>query len=158
MKKQLIGGFASILVLTIVFSSIQSTSAVSYYGHDGSVSEYLEKVVVKPYPGKKDYWVYIVKACATTHNLGVAGVILKSDIDTEKLGVGKSIGKGKCSSYGATMKAKDGTTLGAELILTHEALEKYQNLVKSIPGKSTKDIKSTMEEISFYRSILGGLV
>jgi hypothetical protein len=158
MKKKLIGLAASILAISLIFSSVKSTEAISYYGHDGSVSEYLEKVVVKPYSNKKDTWVYIVKACATDHNLGVAAVVLKSDIDREQLGVSKSIVKGNCSHYGAVMKAKDGDTLGAELILTHEALEKYQGLVKSIPEKSTQDIKSTMKEISFYRSILGGLV
>lgn len=158
MKKQLIGLILAILVLTIIFSSFQSTGAVSYYGHDGSVSENLQKIVVKPYPGKKDLWVYVVKACAKTHHLGVAGIILKSDIDTVKLGVNKIIVKGNCSSYGAIMKAKNGNTLGAELIQRHEALEKYDSLVKSIPGTSKNNIKGVMKEISFYRNILGGLV
>ncbi len=158
MKTKLLGFAASILGITMIFSSATSTDAVSYYGHDGSVSEYLEKVIVEPYSNKKDHWVYIVKACAATHNIGVAGIILKSDIDSEKFGVNKSIPKGKCAHYGTVMKAKDGQTLGAELILTHEALEKYHSLVKSIPEKSDKDIKRTMKEIAFYRSILGGLV
>ena len=146
MKKYLIGGFSSIVVFTLIFASIQSTEAASYYGHDGSVSEYLEKTVVKPYPGKKDTWTYIVKACATTHNLGVAGVILKSDIDQQVLGVNKSIAKGKCTFYGAVMKAKDGKTLGAELILTSQAVEKMEKILKDSHSVSDKERQTLMKE------------
>ena len=53
MKKKLLGFMTSILAFTLIFSSTTSSDAVSYYGHDGSVSEYLEKVVVKPYAHKK---------------------------------------------------------------------------------------------------------
>ena len=158
MKKQILGPFSSILVLTIIFSSLQTSSAQNYYGHDGSVDEYLEKIVVKPYPSKKDYWTYIVKACAKDHSIGVAAIILKSDIDQKSLGVNKSIAKGKCSYFGSVMKAKDGKTLGAELIERQEALDAFDNAVKSIPGSSQKQIKSINKDIYFYRSILGGLV
>lgn len=154
MKKSLIGSLLSVLVLTIVFSPIQSTDAQSYYGHDGSVDEYLEKVVVKPYPAKKDYWTYIVKACADSHNLAIAEVILKSDIDKKILGVNKSIVKGKCSTYGAVMKAKDGGTLGADLIEKHEALEQMEKILKEGSNISTKDRKSSMKEfIRLYTTI-----
>jgi len=146
MKKYLIGGFSSILVFTMIFASIQATEAIPYYGHDGSVSEYLEKSVVKPYPGKKDTWTYIVKACATSHNIGIAGVILKSDIDKQVLGVNKSLAKGKCSFYGAVMKAKDGKTLGAELILTSQAVEKMEKILKEGPTVSPVERKQMMNE------------
>jgi len=146
MKKYLIGSFSSILVFTLIFTSVQATEAISYYGHDGSVSEYLEKSVVKPYPGKKDTWTYIVKACATTHNLGIAGVILKSDIDKQVLGVNKSLAKGKCAFYGSVMKAKDGKTLGAELILTSQSVEKMEKILKDGPNVSPVERKNMMNE------------
>ena len=146
MKKHLLGGFSSILVITMIFASVQATEAIPYYGHDGSVSQYLEKSVVKPYPGKKDTWTYIVKACATTHNIGIAGVVLKSDIDKQVLGVNKSLAKGKCSFYGAVMKAKDGKTLGAELILTSQAVEKMEKILKDGPTVSPAERKNMMKE------------
>ena len=146
MKKQIIASITSILVLTIIFSPMQSSEAASYVGHDGSVSEYLEKVTVKPYANKKNYWSYIVKACADEHNLGVAGIILKSDTEQIVLGVGKSIKKGNCSYYGAVMQAKDGKTLGAELIQTHEALAKQSQLLKDSKNASGSQKKSMMEE------------
>jgi len=146
LKKYLIGGFSSVLVFTLIFTSIQSTEAISYYGHDGSVGEYLEKTVVKPYPGKKDTWTYVVKACATSHNIGIAGVILKSDIDQQTLGVNKSLAKGKCSFYGAVMKAKDGKTLGAELILKSQAVEKMEKILKDGPNVSDAQRKNMMKE------------
>lgn len=155
MKKQLIGGIASVLVLTIVFSSIQTTEAVTYAGHDGSVSEYLEKVVVKPYSNKKDYWTYIVKACATTHNIAIAGVILKSDIDQQVLGVNKSIKKGDCSQYGAVMKAKDGSTLGAELIQKHEALERMEQILNDRNNVSMAERKTMMKEFTSLYTMIG---
>ena len=146
MKKYLIGGFSSILVFAMIFASIQSTEAVEYYGHDGSVSKFLEKSVVKPYPGKKDTWTYVVKACATTHNLGIAGVVLKSDVDQQVLGVNKSLAKGKCTFYGAVMKAKDGKTLGAELILTSQAVEKMEKILKDSHNVSDAQRKTMMKE------------
>lgn len=155
MKKQLIGGIASILVLTIAFSSIQKTDAVSYYGHDGSVSEYLEKVVVKPYANKKDTWSYIVKACATTHNLAIAEVILKSDIDEKVLGVNKIIKKGNCSQYGAVMKAKDGSTLGAKLLQKHEVLDRMEQILKDSNNVSKTQRKELMKEFTTLYTMTG---
>lgn len=152
MKKQIMGSISSTLVLTIIFSSIQSTEAVPYYGHDGSISENLEKIVVKPYATKKDYWTYMVKACATTHNMGVAGIILKSDMDQQVLGVNKVIMKGKCSIYGAVMKAKDGSTLGAELIQTGDAVSKMQQILKDSHTASISQRKDMMKEfMQLYR-------
>ncbi|HUU48833.1 MAG TPA: hypothetical protein VMW55_08635 [Nitrosopumilaceae archaeon] len=155
MKKQLIGAIASILVLTIIFSSIQSTDAQYYSGHDGSVDEYLEKVVVKPYGAKKDYWTYIVKACATKHHIAVAEVILKSDIDKKVLGVNKSIIKGNCVSYGAVMKAKDGKTLGAELVEKHEAVEKMVQILKDSQDASKLQRKNMMKEFMRLYTTIG---
>jgi hypothetical protein len=155
MKKQLIGSIASILVLTIVFSSLQSTDAQSYYGHDGSVDEYLEKIVVKPYGNKKDYWTYIVKACATTHSIAIAEIILKSDIDKKVLGVNKAIVKGKCYNYGAVMKAKDGKTLGAELVEKQDALEKMEKILKDGPSVSKSERKSLMKEFMRLYTTIG---
>ena len=155
MKKQLIGGFASILVLTIVISSVQPTHAVSYYEPNSSVSKYLEKVVVKPYSAKKDTWSYIVKACATTHNLAIAGVILKSDIDQQVLGVNKIIKKGNCSQYGAVMKAKDGSTLGAELIQKHEAVQRMEQILKDKSSLSTIQRNTLMKEFMNLYTMIG---
>jgi hypothetical protein len=154
MKKQVIGGLASILVTTLIISQLQSSDAVSYSGHDGSVSKYLEKVTVKQYANKKDYWVYEVKACAKTHNLAIAEVILKSDIDKQVLGVNKVILKGKCSHYGAVMKAKDGNTLGAELVQKHQAVEKMEQILKDSKNASKSQKKIMMNEfIRIYTTI-----
>ena len=155
MNKKITGGFASILVLTIVFASIQSTDAQYYSGHDGSVDEYLEKVTVKPYGNKKDHWTYIVKACATTHHIGIAEVILKSDIDKKVLGVNKSIIKGTCSSYGAVMKAKDGKSLGAELVEKYEAVEKMEKILKDASSGSKNERKSLMKEFMRLYTTIG---
>ena len=155
MKKNLIVIFAFTLVATLIFTVTQSSEAIPYYGHDGSVSEYLEKIVVKPYSGKKDTWTYIVKACATSHNLGIAGVVLKSDIDQQVLGVNKSIVKGKCSFYGAVMKAKDGKTLGAELILTHQAIEKMEKILKDSQNVSETQRKDMMKEFMRMYAMTG---
>ena len=124
MKTKLTTIIASLTIASLLFSVYQPGNAISYYGHDGSVDNSITKVKVEPYKGKPGYWVYLVKVCADDHNLGVAAVILKSDIAKKELGVNKSIKKGDCSHYGAVMKAKDGNTLGAELIERHEALEK----------------------------------
>ena len=159
MKKKLTGITVSVIAVTLLLTAYQPTNAQYYYGHDGSIDKYMQKVKVEPFKGKKDFWVYIVKACATDHSLGVAGVILKSDIDQKNLGVNKNIPKGKCSHYGAVMKAKDGSTLGAELIERHEALSEVSSLKNSLNGDlSRKQIQSIMKEISYYRNILGGLV
>ena len=149
---------ASLTIASLLFAVYQPGNAVTYYGHDGSVDDYLTKTKVEPYKGKPGYWVYLVKACATDHNLGIAAVILKSDIAKKELVVNKSIKKGECSNYGAVMKAKDGNTLGAELIERHEALEKYNQILNDMSGKSIKEKKELRKELYSYRVILGGLV
>jgi len=149
---------ASLTIASLLFAVYQPGNAVTYYGHDGSVDDYLTKTKVEPYKGKPGYWVYLVKACATDHNLGIAAVILKSDIAKKELVVNKSIKKGECSNYGAVMKAKDGNTLGAELIERHEALAKYNEILNDMSGKSIKEKKELRKELYSYRSMLGGLV
>ena len=149
---------ASLTIASLLFAVYQPGNAITYYGHDGSVDDYLTKTKVEPFKGKQGYWVYIVKACADDYNLGVAAVILKSDLDTKVLGVNKSIKKGECSHYGAVMKAKNGNTLEAELIERHEALEKYNQILNDMSGKSIKEKKELRKELYSYRVILGGLV
>jgi len=136
---------SSILITGLTLANFQQGNAIQY--NDGSVDEYLTKVKVEPYKGKNDLWVYIVRACATDHNLAVTEVILKSDIDQKVLGVNKTIAKGKCLSFGAVMKAKDGNTLGAELIEKHEAISKMQNLINDMPNLTKNEKKSAWKEL-----------
>lgn len=158
MKKTILGIIAIGSLMGIIFVPQKDSEAVTYYGHDGSIEKHLTKTKVEPYKGKPGLWAYIVKACATDRNLGVAAVILKSDLEQQVLGVNKNISNGQCSFYGAVIKAKDGKTLGAELIEKHEALQKYNQLLDNYP-KMTKSQKTlASKELSFYRSILGGLV
>ena len=61
-------------------------------------------------------WNYTVKVCANDYPMAIHSVILKSDMDKQVLGFNKTIKKGDCTYAAAVMKAKDGKTLGAELI------------------------------------------
>ena len=158
MNTKIMAVLASAIVSSLLFSVYQPGNAVTYYGHDGSVDEYLEKAVVKPYANKKDMWVYIVKACATDHNLGIASITLKSDMTEIVQNVNKSISKGNCSYYGAVMKAKDGSTLGAELIERHEALQKYNEVLNSDAKLSKSAQQERQKEIIKYRIMLGGII
>ena len=158
MKTKLMIVFASVIISSLLFSVYQPGNAVSQYGHDGSVDEHLTKIKVEPYKGKPGLWVYIVQVCATDHNLAVASVILKSDIAQKDLGVNKSITKGNCSNYGAVMKAKDGSTLGAELVERHEALQKFNDALNSESKISKSEQQKRQKEITSYRMMLGGIV
>lgn len=159
MKTKLTTIIALITIASLLFAVYQPGNAVTHYnGHEGSVEKYLTKIKVEPYKGKQGYWVYIVKACADDYNLGVAAVILKSDIAKKELGVNKTIKKGECLHYGAVMKAKDGNTLGADLIERHEALQKYNEILSEMSGKSIKEKKELRKELYSYRIMLGGLV
>jgi hypothetical protein len=155
MKTKLVIVITSIVAASLIFTTTQSSSAVTYSGHDGSVDKYLSKVKVEPYKNKKDLWVYLIKACATDRTLAVAGVILKSDIDTKVLGVNKNIRKGDCSSYGAVMNAKDGKTLGAELIEKHEALDRMQQILDDINTKNKVQKELAKKEYSELRQMTG---
>ena len=142
---------ASIVAAALVLSSYQSGSAVQYEPDD----EYITKVKVEPYKGKQDLWVYIVKVCAEDKSLRVVEVILKSDMAEIREGVNKSIPKGKCSFYGAVMKAKDGSTLGAELVEDHEARDKISQLKSEIPNLSKQQLKTAIKEYLHYIALLG---
>ena len=116
----------------------------------------------KPKPNRtkdsQENGAYIVKVCADDHSLGIAAITLKSDVAKKELGVNAVIKKGDCSHFGAVMKAKDGNTLGAELIEKHEAFQKYQKALNSNGKVSAKEQKIRQHEITFYRTMLGGLV
>ena len=135
------------LVCSLVIAPLQNTEAASYVSGDGSVSKYLTKMKVEQYKKGSPYWSYIVKACATDYPLAVAMVDLKSDVEKVTLGVNKVIPKGQCSFYGAVMKANDGKTLGATLILKTDALTEAQNILAKLPSTTQKDqsIKRLME-------------
>ncbi|EGP94257.1 hypothetical protein MY1_1502 [Nitrosarchaeum koreense MY1] len=88
-----------------------------------------------------------MKACATDYPLAVAMIDLKSDVEKVTLGVNNVIPKGHCSFYGAVMKANDGKTLGATLILKTDALAEAQSILSKLPSTTKKDtsIKRLME-------------
>ena len=149
----------SITIASLLFSVYQPGNAVTYYnGHDGSVEDNITKVKVEQYKGKQGHWTYLIKVCVDDHNIAVASVILKSDIAKKELGVNKTIKKGDCSSFGAVMKAKNGSTLGAELIERHEAIQKFYELINDDSEKTIKQQKALQKEITHYRIMLGGLV
>lgn len=78
MKTKLIASIITIFVIILAVSSYQPINAATYTGHDGSVDKYLTKVKVSKLKGT--LWAYIVKACATDYSMGIAEVILKSDM------------------------------------------------------------------------------
>lgn len=158
MNTKLMVIITSVIASSLLFSVYQPGNAIPYYGHDGAVEEYLTKIKVEPYKGKQNLWVYMVKVCATEHALGVANVTLKSDIDQKVLGVNKSIVKGDCGYYGAVMKAKDGNTLGAELIERHEVLQKYNEALNMDSKLSKSAQQERQKEITSYRMMLRGMV
>ena len=143
---------ASLAIASLLFASYQPGNAKTYYNHDGTVDKHLTKIKVEPYKGKKDLWVYLVKACATDRNLSIAAVTLKSDMSEHLLGVNKSIKEGDCSVYGAVMKARDGNTLGAELIERHEAVQRMQDLME---GEAKHMPPEDRDEISRLQFITG---
>lgn len=143
-KTLLIIAVISMISTSLFVSTQQLTSAQTYSNSYGSDDKYLTKVKVEKIKG--NIWAYIVKACATDRHMAIASVILKSDIDERLLGVNKNLGKGHCTYYGAVMNAKDGKTLGADLIEKHEALEKLKN--SPINSKKTT---LQQQELAYYR-------
>jgi len=139
-----------ILITSLASANFQQGNAIEY--HDGSLDEYMTKVKVEPMRG--NLWSYIVKVCPDDENIRVAEVILKSDIEEIRLGVNKVVGQGKCGYYGAVMKAKDGSTLGAELIEDHEAREKILQLESEIPNLSGRQSAAANKEIIHYKFVL----
>lgn len=156
MKTKMMVG-ALLAIATLLFSAYQPGNAVTYYGHDGSVDKSLTKIKVEKMKNKGNVWVYIVKACPD-YNMAVGGVILKSDMEQHLMIVNKNIKKGDCSYYGATMKAKDGKTLGAEIIEKHEALAKYNELTKGLGKMNSNQKTNAILDMLDYRKMLGGLV
>lgn len=153
MKKTVLGAMSAAALLGMIFVPIPSSNAATYgaySGHDGSISVNLEKVTVEPYKGRPGLWVYIVKACAGVYPLSVAGVILKSDVEQQTMGVNKTIQKGECSHYGAVMKAKDGKTLGAELITKGDAAKKITDILNDKTMTSKQKTTAFKELLKLY--------
>lgn len=148
MKKLIIVVVISVIVASLFLSTQQPSDAQTSSSTYGYVDNYLTKVKVEKMK-HGSLWAYIVKACATDRHLAIAAVVLKSDIDEKFLGVNKNLRKGDCTYYGAVMNAKDGKTLGAELIEKHEALEKLQKSYGS-PKQSQNEIR----ELFFYKRML----
>jgi len=140
---------AGILITSLASANFQQGNAVEY--HDGSLDEYMTKVKVEPMRG--NLWSYLVKVCPD-ENIRVAEVILKSDMEEIRLGVNKVVGQGKCGYYGAVMKAKDGSTLGAELIEDYEAREKILQLESEIPNLFGRQATAANKEILHYLFVL----
>lgn len=155
MKKRIALTITSILAMSMFFSVYQPTDAVPYYNHDGSVDEKMTKHTVEQLKNKKDHWYYAVKVCADKYTMGVAGIILKSDMDKKILTVDRNIKKGDCKVYGAVMMAKNGNTLGGELIEKHEAVQKMFELKKDITKLPKSQFKIVMEDWSMYRMMTG---
>jgi sialic acid synthase SpsE len=62
---------------------------------------------------------------------------------------------GDCSYYGAVMNAKDGKTLGADLIEKHEALDKTQQLLKDFPSMTKSQKQKAMNEYIQLQTMIG---
>ena len=139
MNKKIIFFTLFAIVGSLVIAPLQSTEAVPYVSSDGSVSKYLTKTKVEQKKMGSPYWSYIVKACATDYPLAVAMIDLKSDVEKVTLGVNNVIPKGQCSFYDAVMKANDGKTLGATLILKTDALTEVQSILSKLPSSAQKD-------------------
>jgi len=144
MKKLL--GILIIALVVVAGTFAHITDAAPY--EKQSDSKFVKKLV-KPYPGKSGWWIYILTVCADDYNLGITEVVLSSDIETRYLGVNKVIGKDHCSSYGAVMKAKDGNTLGYKITTTSEAVDKI------IASLHDKRANTNWPEITRYQFILG---
>lgn len=134
----------------VTYSNYQTQTTGQYQNDD----QYITKIKVEQRKGQPGLWNYIVKVCAEDHHMMVTEVRLKSDTETKYLGVKKLIPYGQCSIYGAVMKAKDGKTLGAEVIESWQALEKIQGLQKGLSSMSRDKAKSSMDEIMRYKFIM----
>jgi len=154
MKIKLAAIITSLVAAGLLFAVYQPGDAAPYYNHDGSVDKNLTKYKIEQLKGKKDWWYYSVKVCANDYTMGVAGVVLKSDMDRQVLGVNKNIPKGECKEYGAVMRAKDGKTLGGELIEKHEAIQRMLDLKNSM-GKSKSQYKQAADEWAMLFNMIG---
>lgn len=136
-----------LIVLVALAGTFAHTNAAPY--EKQAESKYVKEKIIKPYLGKSGWWIYMIKVCADGHSLGIAEVMLSSDMETQYLGVGKSIAKNDCSTYGAVMKAKNSSTLGYKMTTTSEAAEKI------IASKQGKRSSTDWPEINRYKFILG---
>jgi len=136
-----------LMVLVVMAGTFVHIDAATY--EKQADSKYVKEKIVKPYSGKNGWWSYIIIVCADDHNIGIAEVILSSDSETRYLGVNKSIAKNDCSTYGAVMKAKNGSTLGYKITTTSEAVEKI------VASKQGKRDSTNWPEVNRYKFILG---
>lgn len=136
-----------LMALLVMSGTFAHTDAAPYEKQVDS--KYVKEKIVKPYQGKSGWWIYILKVCADTHNLGITEVILSSDMETKYLGVNKIIPKNDCSTYGAVMKAKNGNTLGYKITTSSEAAEKI------VASKQGKRDSTNWPEVNRYKFILG---
>ena len=121
----------TISIVSLIAAGLLSYIPVSYAEYKGQTYDVAdEKYITKKieqYKGKKDYYTYFVKVCATDRPLAIAEVVLKSDTETFHTGNKSIISKGHCTMYGSVMKAKNPNSLGADLIQVHEALDMIKN-------------------------------
>ncbi len=138
MKLKLAAIITSIVAGGLLFAVNQPGEAATYTNADGTVEKYMTRIPPQPLAGHKGWWYYSVNVCATDYTMGIAGVVLKSDIDRQVLGVNKNLVKGSCQVFGAVMKANDGKTLGGELLEKHEVIQKMQDLRSSMMKSKSK--------------------
>ncbi len=74
-------------------------------------------------------------------------------MEEKVLGVNKTIVKGNCSIYGATMKAKDGGTLGAEMIERDEAIKRIHELVEGDNKNMSKKDRSELVRLQVITGV-----
>jgi hypothetical protein len=154
--------FAIVLTASLIFSNYNIGNAATYSDstqqgtgtYQNADDKYITKIKVDPYRGKKDLWSYIVKVCPD-HNMKVIEVVLKSDSSVQRLGVNKVLLNGQCSYYGAVMPAKDGKTLGAEVIDAGEAIDRIGDLKSNLSKMSKQEFRAAWDEIMHYKYIMG---
>lgn len=144
-----------IKLLVIVFLMVLVVAGPSLHVTDAVTSEkqadfkYVKDRTVKQYPGKSNWWIYYLRVCADDYSLGIAEVVLISDTETLYQGVNKIIPQGGCSTYGAVMKAKNGSTIGYKITTISEAVDKMVASKQGSPGGTN------WSEIGRYKFILG---
>lgn len=146
MMKLIAVSFIAVLVITSS-AWIHATDAATY--EKQADFKYVKDRIVKQYPGKSGWWIYHIHVCASDYSIGIAEVVLSSDMETIYQGVNKAIPKGECSTYGAVMKAKNSNTLGYKITTMSEAADKI------VASKQGKLDGSSWSEIGRYKFILG---
>ena len=139
----------SILAVLIIIAVTLVQSSEAATTDPQSISKYIKSKTIKQIPGKTGWYYYMLKVCADDHHLAVTEVILSSDTETIYEGVNGYIIKGKCSFYGAVMKAKNASSLVFKITSTDEAVQK---IISSKEGKL--DLIS-LTDVGRYKSILG---